>query len=966
MDSSISLKESQLIHQPPPPQQPQLPLSPQHQPQHLYNQTEPFQVLPIVQPTTTNLDINNQHNHHLEKDSNINNCTNNINNSNNHLVQSISKSLNREESISSFTPFSSSSSYSDFSNISSGTGNSEILSMGTIYTGDNGGVVVDFSGRDFTKIPNKLPCEKDKVESLVCSNNRILSIPDEFFQNFQLLTSLNLEKNKFKKLPKSFKKLQSLQILKLGRNKFKKFPKSILNISTIQSLDLSDNMITSIPKEINQMVQLKELYLSNNEIDIIPVQISELTLFILELYGNPVVLPPMEVVELGIEAIVDYLMDESNSRAIKSLVTFETQRQRHQSLPIGAGGGSLYQPISLKSISSEDLAGTANGSTNINNTNLMYTRKNTMYTTTISTNNNSNNNNSNSMSLNVPSLSTPKRSNSEFVPFKFPPKQHSNERLFNSNGNSVVIQASPTAITNTYYTPKRIKPKPKPHLKLSLRDSTKSMMEIQYDGKNKVISPTTLSPPLNSISIPALATPTPTTTTTTSPKSPLSDREKDPSPVISPRWSSMSSLVLGNSFIDQQKREEKQLAKKEKADLKKKKRDEEKREKKEKKAEKKLEKQLKKESAEFTNGSRRHTIATTTEIPIIIEQQQLNNEMIVTETISISESFNSHTAYDSGTMTSTSSSIINQQQLAEEQSQLSDISSHSNVSSPPLSPNLVASSSIAATTLTPTSLTLSKQHNHQQHDSNAVPTLTHQSSQMSLTSSVNKIKVPPQRPHVLQKMATVLNLTRPLVSKPVATPLQTINSKADNESTTTNGNDSLSPSQQISPQNTIKNDESVSDVFDQSSGRRERRGTIASEMDLKQYLKVLNNSKPLPPLAELLLDQDGKDCLRAFLTTEFSVENLDCWTRIENYKSLDSTSKNTECPKIFNQYITERSSNQVNLPRSCVKKIEESMINKDENGMIANLDTIFNDAQQHIFILMETDSYERFKKSNIQ
>ncbi|CAM6086315.1 unnamed protein product [Calypogeia fissa] len=174
-----------------------------------------------------------------------------------------------------------------------------------------------------------------KLKYLTVSNNVIKRLPDslgrcsslvEFDANFNQLDFIstdfglhlvNLEKldlhlNKLSAVPSSFCQLWSLKYLDLRMNKLRGLPSAIGNLSRLEYLNVSSNFndLVDLPESIGDLVSLEHFDLSFNQIRELPDSMGRLErLKKLNLDGNPMVVPPMEVAEKSLEAVMEYMKE---------------------------------------------------------------------------------------------------------------------------------------------------------------------------------------------------------------------------------------------------------------------------------------------------------------------------------------------------------------------------------------------------------------------------------------------------------------------------------------------------------------------------------------------------------------------------------------------------------------------------------------------------------------------------------
>ena len=130
------------------------------------------------------------------------------------------------------------------------------------------------------------------------------------------LTELDLRVNQLTNLQESITKLSNLTRINLRINFLKNLPESITKLTNLTRINLKDNGLTNLPESIGKLTNLRSLNLSDNQIKKIPNWLAENKLIIeveyrlkfngINLYGNPIEEPPLEVVKQGNQAILNY------------------------------------------------------------------------------------------------------------------------------------------------------------------------------------------------------------------------------------------------------------------------------------------------------------------------------------------------------------------------------------------------------------------------------------------------------------------------------------------------------------------------------------------------------------------------------------------------------------------------------------------------------------------------------------
>lgn len=149
--------------------------------------------------------------------------------------------------------------------------------------------------------------ELKNLKELNLSSNRLSMIP-ESISKLNNLSRLDLRGNQLSIFPESITKLIALRELFLSSNQLSVIPKSIIKLGKLRLLFLSSNQFTVLPKDITNLNSLSWLKLSSNQLSIIPESIVKLSnLRELDLMDNPIENPPLEVVNMGVRAIKEYL-----------------------------------------------------------------------------------------------------------------------------------------------------------------------------------------------------------------------------------------------------------------------------------------------------------------------------------------------------------------------------------------------------------------------------------------------------------------------------------------------------------------------------------------------------------------------------------------------------------------------------------------------------------------------------------
>ncbi|ESR66458.1 hypothetical protein CICLE_v10008785mg [Citrus x clementina] len=175
--------------------------------------------------------------------------------------------------------------------------------------------VLDVSGNLLESLPKTIEnCRS--LEELNANFNKLRQLPDTIGFELINLKTLSINCNKIVILPQSLTHLTSLRVLDARLNCLKSLPEDLENLINLEVLNISQNFqyLETLPYSIGLLMSLVELDVSYNKITTLPDSIGCLRkLQKLSLEGNPLVSPPMDVVEQGLSAVKGYLSEKMNN-----------------------------------------------------------------------------------------------------------------------------------------------------------------------------------------------------------------------------------------------------------------------------------------------------------------------------------------------------------------------------------------------------------------------------------------------------------------------------------------------------------------------------------------------------------------------------------------------------------------------------------------------------------------------------
>lgn len=173
---------------------------------------------------------------------------------------------------------------------------------------------LNVSGNLLQSLPRTIENCKS-LEELNANFNQLIQLPDTIGFELLSLRKLSVNSNKLVILPHSTSHLTNIRILDARLNCLRSLPEDLENLVNLEVLNISQNFqyLSTIPYSVGLLVSLVELDASYNNISVLPDSIGCLKkLQKLSVEGNPLVCPPIQVVEQGLAAVKEYLCDRIN------------------------------------------------------------------------------------------------------------------------------------------------------------------------------------------------------------------------------------------------------------------------------------------------------------------------------------------------------------------------------------------------------------------------------------------------------------------------------------------------------------------------------------------------------------------------------------------------------------------------------------------------------------------------------
>ncbi|XP_042040442.1 plant intracellular Ras-group-related LRR protein 4-like [Salvia splendens] len=169
------------------------------------------------------------------------------------------------------------------------------------------------------------------LKELRADYNHLKALP-EAVGRIESLEILTLRYNNIRQLPTTMASLLRLRQLDVSFNELEAIPESLCFATTLVKMDVSNNFadLQALPRSIGNLEMLEELMSNNNQIRALPNSFGMLTrLRVLNVDGNPLVVPPRDVVEKGAQAVVGYMAEVAGKREVKPQASKQKKSWAH-------------------------------------------------------------------------------------------------------------------------------------------------------------------------------------------------------------------------------------------------------------------------------------------------------------------------------------------------------------------------------------------------------------------------------------------------------------------------------------------------------------------------------------------------------------------------------------------------------------------------------------------------------------
>ncbi|CAF3572085.1 unnamed protein product [Rotaria sp. Silwood1] len=123
---------------------------------------------------------------------------------------------------------------------------------------------LNLSNNQLTKLDDQFFFKLNHLETINLTNNLLEEFPSLSYENNKKLAIIYLSHNKLEKLQDFPQQLENLSYMDLSSNQFKHFPNTILQLNSLKTLFIDSNQLTDIPPQLSQLHKLKEIRFKSN------------------------------------------------------------------------------------------------------------------------------------------------------------------------------------------------------------------------------------------------------------------------------------------------------------------------------------------------------------------------------------------------------------------------------------------------------------------------------------------------------------------------------------------------------------------------------------------------------------------------------------------------------------------------------------------------------------------------------
>jgi len=156
------------------------------------------------------------------------------------------------------------------------------------------------------RIEHAINNNKDSID---LSGFRLKELPKEL-KNISWLKRLNISFNDLEELPEWLGDLTNIEVLDLRSNKLKRLFKGISNLNKLYSINIRDNCLEDMPVEIRGLKNLQYISVGHNKLTNLPEWFFNIP--DINISNNPIVDPPIEVYNKGLQAVLNYFKERAN------------------------------------------------------------------------------------------------------------------------------------------------------------------------------------------------------------------------------------------------------------------------------------------------------------------------------------------------------------------------------------------------------------------------------------------------------------------------------------------------------------------------------------------------------------------------------------------------------------------------------------------------------------------------------